>query len=839
MQVVSRVRNRLGFELALTRLFQEPTIAALAHELSGSLSKATDWPLVPQDRPPRIPLSFAQQRLWFLDQLEPNNPFYNIPMAFRVHGMLSDEALKEALCHLMRRHEVLRTSFHHDEHGAYQCVHDDLSLTMTQVDCTKKDDKTVRALLSEEALKPFDLSQAPLWRVCVFTCAHQESVVLLVFHHSIGDGWSIPVVLRELSALYAAVVNKTSVPLAPLPIQYADFALWQRQLLREDGALYQAQLAYWQETLSGAPVLLNLPLDYPRPAFQDYKGAQVEVSLPSGLERALQAISDTYGVTPYMVFLAAFVALLHRYTHQDDVVIGSPIANRHYQELEGLIGFFVNTVALRVRLEDNESFAALLATVKTQVVAAQQHQDLPFERLVESLNIERSLAHSPLFQVCFTFNPKEEDNLALMALEVSPEALDYPVAKFDLTLSIQKKGSKWIGIVSYATSLFKPETIERLATHYGRLLEGLLKEPEWPVGAHDFLSAEERQRLLIDWNKTERAYPQDKTVHGLFEEQVGRTPDNVAVVYEEEQLTYRELNAKANQLAHYLREQGVGPEVLVAIACERSLEMVIGILGILKAGGAYVPLDPSYPKERLEFMLKDTQAPLLLTQKALRKTLPKTKAKVVCLDEWSMAVSNYPTTNPIPAASANNLAYVIYTSGSTGQPKGVLSIHQGCVNRLLWMQNYCNMSSSDRILQKTPYTFDVSVWEFFLPLIGGAEIVFAKPDGHKDPLYLAEVIKQYEITILHFVPSMLQGFLDSLESCECPTVHSVITSGEALTASLVSQFKQKLSKTKLYNLYGPTEASIDVTYYDCSEKTTVLVPIGKPIWNIKLYILDS
>ncbi|HEO1424944.1 TPA: hypothetical protein VAH78_003102, partial [Legionella pneumophila] len=480
-----RVRNRLGFELALTRLFQEPTIAALAHELSGSLSKATDWPLVPQDRPPRIPLSFAQQRLWFLDQLEPNNPFYNIPMAFRVHGMLSDEALKEALCHLMRRHEVLRTSFHHDEHGAYQCVHDDLSLTMTQVDCTKKDDKTVRALLSEEALKPFDLSQAPLWRVCVFTCAHQESVVLLVFHHSIGDGWSIPVVLRELSALYAAVVNKTSVPLAPLPIQYADFALWQRQLLREDGALYQAQLAYWQETLSGAPVLLNLPLDYPRPAFQDYKGAQVEVSLPSGLERALQAISDTYGVTPYMVFLAAFVALLHRYTHQDDVVIGSPIANRHYQELEGLIGFFVNTVALRVRLEDNESFAALLATVKTQVVAAQQHQDLPFERLVESLNIERSLAHSPLFQVCFTFNPKEEDNLALMALEVSPEALDYPVAKFDLTLSIQKKGSKWIGIVSYATSLFKPETIERLATHYGRLLEGLLKEPEWPVGAHD------------------------------------------------------------------------------------------------------------------------------------------------------------------------------------------------------------------------------------------------------------------------------------------------------------------------------------------------------------------
>ncbi|HAU1796683.1 TPA: non-ribosomal peptide synthetase, partial [Legionella pneumophila] len=482
-------------------------MAALAHELSGSLSKATDWPLVPQDRPPRIPLSFAQQRLWFLDQLEPNNPFYNIPMAFRVRGTVSCDALEEALCCLMRRHEVLRTSFHHDESGAYQCIYDDLSLTMRQVDCTKTDEEGLRALLSQEALKPFDLSQAPLWRVCVFRCANEEVVLLLVFHHSISDGWSTPVLLGELSALYEASLRNTQAQLAPLPIQYADFALWQRELLREDGPLYQAQLAYWQEALADAPRLLNLPLDYPRPALQDYRGAQVLVSLPSGIERSLQAIGDAYAVTPYMVFLAAFTVLLRRYTNQEDLVIGSPIANRHYQELEGLIGFFVNAVALRVVLDDGESFAALLAQVKTQVVAAQQHQDIPFERLVESLNVERSLAHSPLFQVSFTFNPKGEDSLALTELEVSTESLDYPIAKFDLTLSIQKKGQDWVGVIGYATSLFKQSTMERLAAHYARLLEGLLGEPERPIGAHDLLSEEERQLLLVDWNKTERAYP--------------------------------------------------------------------------------------------------------------------------------------------------------------------------------------------------------------------------------------------------------------------------------------------------------------------------------------------
>jgi len=582
----------------------------------------------------------------------------------------------------------------------------------------------------------------------------------------------------------------------------------------------EPSLAYWKQQLAGAPPLLSLPTERPRPAEQTFRGSSQAFALSQELTEALSLLSSKEGVTLFITLLAAFDTLLYRYTGTEDILVGSPITSRVNSEI------FVNAVPFRTNISGNPSFPELLERVRKVAWLAQSHQDVPFEILAEELQPQRDLSYSPLFQVMFAL---EEDvslqKLDLFNLTASPWVVEDNTAKFDLTLFLEPTSNGLIGKWVYNTDLFDAETIERMSGHFQTLLAGIIANPEQPISQLPLLTAKEKQQLLVEWNHTQIDYPQDKCIHQLFEAQVEKTPNAVAVVFEEQRLTYRELNTKANQLAYYLQSLGVGPEVLVGICVERSLEMVVGLFGILKTGGAYVPLDPTYPLERLHYMIEDSCVPVLLTQTQLVHSLPPHQAHVVCLD-------------PHSGVTAENLGYVIYTSGSTGKPKGAMNTHRGVCNRLLWMQDTYQLTQADRVLQKTPFSFDVSVWEFFWPLLTGASLVVAKPGGHQDGSYLVEVIAQQQITTLHFVPSMLQIFVEEqgLESCSC--LKRVICSGEALPKTLQERFFARLG-CELHNLYGPTEAAIDVTFWECKRESNLeTVPIGRPIANTQIYILD-
>jgi len=535
--------------------------------------------------------------------------------------------------------------------------------------------------------------------------------------------------------------------------------------------------------------------------------------------------------------LAAFQALLHRYTGQDDIIVGSPIANRNRVEIEGLIGFFVNTLVLRTDLSGNPTFRELLVRVREVTLGAYDHQDLPFEKLVEELHVPRSLSYNPLFQVMFILQNAPMEPLQLSGLSVSPLEAETDTAKFDLMLDLSEGAGGITSLIEYNTDLFEGSTIERMAGHYQRLLEGIVANPERRISELPLMTEVERHQLLVEWNATQVDYPRDTCLHELFEEQVERTPEALALVFENEHLTYRELNCRANQLAHYLQGLGVGPDILVGLFMERSLEMVIAIYGIIKAGGAYVPLDPEYPLERVAFMARDAQVPVLLTHEHLAANLPEHKAKVVCLDSDWLTIAKENSQNFVSGAKPENLAYVIYTSGSTGTPKGVMFTHRGICNHLLWMQDAYPLTEGDRVLQKTPFSFDVSVWEFFWPLLVGARLIVARPGGHKDSNYLVTVIQEQEITTLNFVPSMLQVFLDEKGVEKCHTLKRVLCSGEALPYELQERFFATLP-AELYNLYGPTEAGA-VTYWTCKRESDLgIVPIGYPVANTQLYIVD-
>ena len=560
-------------------------------------------------REKNLPLSFAQQRLWFLDQLEPGSAVYNVPGALRIKGSLDAEVLERCFNEIVRRHEALRTTFSTVEEEPVQVIAASANVSLPVIDLsrfseTEREDEA-RRLAREEADKPFDLRQGPLFRTALIRLGKYDHVLLLTLHHIVSDGWSMGVLYRELSALYQAFANEEPSPLADLPIQYADFAVWQRDWLR--GEVLENQLSYWKKQLDGIPAVLNFPTDRPRPARQSYRGARQSIELSSELTQGLKTLSRKEGVTLYMTLLAAFQILLHRYTGQDDIVVGSPIANRNRIEIEGLIGFFVNTLVLRTDHSGNPTFRELLRRVRETALEAYAHQDLPFEKLVEELRPDRDLSRSPLFQAMFVFQNAPVGELNCKGLNVSPMRMAGETTKFDLTLSVNEGAPGLRAGLQYRTDLFDDATITRFLGHFKILLEGIVANPEQRISDLPILSEAEKHQVLVEWNETKRDYPKDKCVHQLFEEQVKRTPETVAVVFEDQQLTYRELNSQANQLAHYLKKLGVGPETLVGICVERSLEMIVGLLGILKAGGAYVPLDPGYPKERLGFMLRRCQ----------------------------------------------------------------------------------------------------------------------------------------------------------------------------------------------------------------------------------------
>ena len=644
------------------------------------------------------------------------------------------------------------------------------------------------------------------------------------------------VMVSELKALYVAFLDGEADPLPELAIQYADYAVWQRQWI--EGEILQQQAAYWKTTLAGAPALLELPTDHTRPVQQDFAGGSVELMLDEPLTSGLKDLSRRNGTTLYMTLLAGWAILLARLSGQQDVVIGSPVANRGRTEIENLIGFFVNTLALRLDLSGSPSVSELLQQTKAQSLAAQRHQDIPFEQVVELAQPVRSLAHSPLFQVMFAWQDAVESSLELPGLELQPFAPSpHRVAKFDMTLFLQPAGDTIGGVIEYASALFERPTVRRMLDHYQQVLREMVRDPKQSVSTLPLLTEAERHRLLFEWNDTETVLASG-CVHELFAEQVEKTPNAVAVEYEGREISYAELNRRTNQLGHYLRKQGVKPETRVAICLERSFEMVVGLLGILKAGGAYLPLDPSYPRERLAYVLKDGQVSVLLTQERFRSQFSSYSGTVLALDEqWNeVAIEN--DTNLQNNTGLENLVYVIYTSGSTGQPKGAMNVHAGLCNRLRWMQQQYALDANDRVLQKTPFTFDVSVWEFFWPLLTGARLVMAQPGGHQNVDYLNATIQGSHITTIHFVPAMLNIWLESQGAANCTTLKRVICSGEALSLEAQKKFHSKLG-AELHNLYGPTEASIDVTYWPCQDADSRdFVPIGGPIANTQVYVLD-
>ena len=837
-QLISRVRDDFQVELPLRALFEWPTVAGLSEQVEVARRAAAGLsapPIEPVLRDGRLPLSFAQRRLWFLDQLEPGSPFYNISDAVRISGRLDVAALEQSLNEIVRRHEVLRTVFPTVDGKPVQVIAPELILALPVADLTglpeaEQDEEALRRARAE-AQRPFDLGRGPLLRVTLLRLGEENHVVLLTMHHIVSDGWSTGVLVREIAALYDAFSHDRSSPLPEIPVQYADFARWQREWLR--GEVLERQLAYWKEQLAGLPPLLELPTDRPRPAAQTFQGALQWFEFPRDLSKAIKDLCQQEGVTLFMTLLAAFQTLLYRYTGQEDISVGTPIANRSWSELEGLIGFFVNTLVMRTDLSGEQPFRELLKQVREVAMGAYAHQDLPFETLVDAMQPERDLSHSPLFQVMFVLQNGPMEFLELPGLTLTSLEVDGGTAKFDLALSMLEKEDKLQGALEYNTDLFDGATIQRMLGHFQRLLEEILADPDRPISTLPLLTEAGRGQLLVEWNSTEADYPQDRCAHQLFEVQVARTPEATAVTFEGETLTYRELNRRVNQLAHYLQKRGVGPETLVGICVDRSLEMVVGLLGVLKAGGAYVPMDPAYPPERLAFMLEDAHVPVMLTQARLVASLPTEGAEVVRLDADWETIAREDAENPVSDVTPENTAYVIYTSGSTGKPKGTLLEHRGLCNlATVYIQDF-DVGPGSRVLQFFSFSFDGSVADIFMALLSGATLCLAHREDLLPGPGLNQLLHKQAVTTAVMTPSALAV----LPADGLPALQTLVSGGESCTREIVTRWARD---RRFFNAYGPTEATVASSWYrvDSPSEETTNIPIGRPIANYRLYILD-
>jgi amino acid adenylation domain-containing protein len=793
-------------------------------------------PIEPISRIDNLPLSFAQQRLWFLDQLEGSeSATYNMASALHLVGPLHFTALQKSLLEIVQRHETLRTTFQMHNGTPVQLIHpgaaDSFSCSVVDLQLLSSDNKTreVQQLVSEDAQRPFDLTKGPLLRTTLWQLGPQEHIIGVTMHHIISDGWSLGLFIREFTRLYEAFSEGRPSPLAPLPIQYADFAYWQRQWL--SGEVLQKHLNYWQQQLAEVPARLELPTDHPRPAIQRFHGRIQAFEITQELSKALKQLSQQTDATLFMILLTAFVTLLRRYSGSDDIVVGSPIAGRNNRKTESLIGFFVNTLVLRLNRSGNPSFLDLLAHVRQVCLEAYAHQDVPFEQLVDVLQPERNLSQTPLFQVMFVFQNTPTENLALTNLSITPFATEHVTAKFDLTLSMTETAQGLSGTFEYNTDLFNADTITRLVGHFKTLLASIVTNPAQSVAELPLLTEKEKHQLLVEWNNTAVAYPQEQCLHQLFEGQVEQSPDSIAVVFEDKQLTYQELNIKANQLAHHLQALGVKPEVLVGICVERSVEMVIGLLGILKAGGAYLPLDPAYPMTRLVFMLEDAKVKVLLSQSSLvNKLLPSHQTQVVYLDTEDNRFSQMNSDNPRSEVSPLNLAYVIYTSGSTGKPKGVAIEHHSTVTLLFWSKTIFTPEQLAGVLASTSLSFDLSVFELFVPLSWGGKVILVE-----NALSLPALSDEVGVTLINTVPSAISELVKI--NCLPTSVQVVNLAGEQLSHQLVQKIYQIDTIRQVFNLYGPSE---DTTYSTFALIRSNDSPtIGCPIANTKIFILDK
>lgn len=838
-QVISRVSKAFDTELPILRIFESPTIAALAKSIESFLqdeSAKTAIKITPTSRVNKLPLSFAQQRLWFLSQIG-SSVAYNLPMALEFKGALNITALHQSLQEIVRRHESLRTTFASDDGIPYQMIRPQASIDLPVVDLSfwhlEAQKKEVTRLAAAEATKPFDLSCDLMLRGTLLCLESEPDYILLItLHHIAADGWSITVLIEELIALYSAFSQNQPSPLPDLSIQYADFAMWQRHYLQ--GEVLARQLNFWKKHLANAPELLQLPTDYPRPSQERFQGDAVPVAITAELTVQLQQLSQSKGTTLYMTLLAAWQILISRYSGQSDVVVGSPIANRNRQEIEPLIGFFVNTLAMRTDLSEIDgkppSFLQVLAQVKATAQSAYDHQDIPFEQLVGELQLQRNLNYHPLVQVFFVWQHIQYEVRSLRGCTVTPMELDTYTTRADLELHLWQEAEGLCGRLIYRTDLFAKATIERMLHHWQTLLAGIVAHPECPISKLPILTKAERHQLLVDWNDTTTVDRQDKLIHQLFEAQVEKNNNAVAVVSATERLTYQELNQRANQLAHYLQHLGVKPDTLVGICVERSLSMVIGMLGVLKAGGAYVPLDPAYPKQRLNYMLSATHVPILLTQQQFASQLTAPNTKVICLDDLS-GIDEFSNQNPISLATANSLAYVLYTSGSTGLPKAVAIEHHSPVALIDWAKSVYSLEELQGVLAATSICFDLSIFELFVPLSVGGTVIMAE-----NALHLPTLPASQEITLINTVPSAIAQLLKI--NAIPQNVRTVNLAGEPFPNSLAQQLYRK-GIGRVFNLYGPSEDTTYSTYGLVERDSNTAPTIGRSLNNKTAYVLDS
>jgi amino acid adenylation domain-containing protein len=791
------------------------------------------------------PVSFAQQRLWLLDRLDPGTAAYNIARAMRMRGALSIPALRESLAGVVARHESLRTTFADVGGEPVQVIaaaHRSFALPTIDLTPLPAADREANALghIRDEAQRPFDLATGPLMRAVLLKLGDDEHILLLLMHHIVTDGWSMSILFKEITELYEAAAAGRPASLPSLPMQYADFARWQRASLTAD--VLDRHLTYWRRQLAGLDGVLELPLDRPRPAQRTARGGLQRLTLPMQLANRLREISRAANATMYMTLLAAFQTLLWRHTGAEDIVVGSATAGRREVEQESLVGFFVNTLTLRTKVSGAMTFSDLLERVREVALEAYAHQDIPFEKLIEELNLPRSLNHTPLFQVLFIMQNIPKQIFELPGLTLDELEFDIGTAKTDLTLEVAETDEGLYCALEYSTDLFEPATATRLLGRFRTLLEGIAADPQQRLSALPLLETSERQQLLVEWNDTAAPYPHDQCIHHLFEAQAARTPEAVALLYRDTRLTYGELNARANQLARHLRSRGVGRGLLVGVCIERSIETIVALLGILKAGAAYVPLNPAYPPARIAYMLQDCRAPVLLTVQRLVERAPKDGTEIICVDTLPDSVVAASGENFDSGVGANDLAYVIYTSGSTGLPKGVLASHRGTVNRFAWMWTRFPFTPTDVCCQKTALSFVDSIWEIFVPLLRGVPGVIIPDEVLQDPAALVEMLAAHRVTRIVLVPSLLRLLLDSVPEigARIPALKFWVTSGEALPPELARRTMMALPGGMLVNLYGSSEVAGDSTVYVITERSSFdRIPIGRPIANTQVYVLDA